>query len=125
MGKLPGGMILCTALEKLGVKHVFGLPGSQNVLFFEALRQSSIRTILATHELAAAFMANGYYRASGKAGVLTTIPGPGFAYTVPAIAEAADDSAAVLYIAGKPLNRGQQFDLQVIDQAAILRPLVK
>src|ERR1700737_902845 len=99
MKKLTGGTILCSELEKLGVQHIFGLPGSQNVSFFEALRQSSIRTVLATHELAAAFMANGYYRASGKVGVLTTIPGPGFAYTVAAIAEASQDSSALLYIA--------------------------
>jgi acetolactate synthase-1/2/3 large subunit len=104
---------------------MFGLPGTQNVALFEGLRRSPIRAVVPTSELAAGFMANGYYRASGRPGVLTTIPGPGFAYTVPAIAEAAHDSAAVLYIAGKPLARGNVFDLQVIDQPAILRSLVK
>ncbi|HZR58786.1 MAG TPA: thiamine pyrophosphate-binding protein [Terriglobales bacterium] len=119
-------MILCTALEKLGVKHVFGLPGSQNVLFFEALRQSSIRTILATHELAAAFMANGYYRASGTPGVLTTIPGPGFAYTVAAIAEASQDSSALLYIASQPVeDSNKKFHRQSVDQRALLAPMVR
>jgi acetolactate synthase-1/2/3 large subunit len=102
------------------------LPGSQNVEFFEALRQSSLRTILANHELSAAFMATGYYRASGKVGVLTTIPGPGFAYTVAAIAEASLDSAAVLYIASKPPDvAGKKFNRQSIDQRAILGPLVR
>jgi acetolactate synthase-1/2/3 large subunit len=126
MKKAPGGKLLCSTLENLGVKHVFGLPGSQNVEFFEALRQSSLRTILANHELAAAFMANGYYRASGKVGVLTTIPGPGFAYTVAAIAEASLDSSAILYIAGKPPDvAGKKFNRQSIDQRAILGPLVR
>jgi acetolactate synthase-1/2/3 large subunit len=121
-----GGEALCSALEHLGVKHIFGLPGTQNIPLFEALRLSSIRTVLATHELAAGFMANGYYRASGKVGVLTTIPGPGFAYTIPAIAEAAHDSAALMYIVGKPAyTKGREFNLQAIDQRAILAPLVK
>jgi acetolactate synthase-1/2/3 large subunit len=124
--KKSGGRLLCSALENLGVQHIFGLPGSQNVEFFEALRTSSVRTILANHELAAAFMANGYYRASGKVGVLTTIPGPGFAYTVAAIAEASLDSAAVLYIANKPPDIvGKKFNRQSIDQRTILGPLVR
>ncbi len=121
-----GGEALCSALERLGVEHVFGVPGTQNIALFEALRRSSLRTILATHELAAGFMANGYYRASGKVGVLTTIPGPGFAFTVAAIAEAAQDSSALLYIAGKAATiPGRKFNLQQIDQRAILAPLVK
>ncbi len=126
MKKLTGGTILCSELEKLGVQHIFGLPGSQNVSFFEALRQSSIRTVLATHELAAAFMANGYYRASGKVGVLTTIPGPGFAYTVAAIAEASQDSSALLYIASQPVeDPNKKFHRQSIDQRALLAPIVR
>jgi acetolactate synthase I/II/III large subunit len=126
MAKFNGGRLLCSALEGLGVQHVFGLPGSQNVEFFEGLRESSVRTILANHELAAAFMANGYYRASGKVGVLTTIPGPGFAYTVAAIAEASLDSSAILYIANKPPDvAGKKFNRQSIDQRAILGPLVR
>ncbi len=126
MKKASGGRLLCSTLESLGVKHVFGLPGSQNVELFETLRQSSLRTILANHELAAAFMANGYYRASGKVGVLTTIPGPGFAYTVAAIAEASLDSSAILYIASKPSDvTGKKFNRQSIDQRTILGPLVR
>lgn len=123
---MTGNEALCSALEQLGVKHVFGLPGTQNVDLFEALRRSSLRTILATHELAAGFMANGYYRASGKPGVLTTIPGPGFAFTVAAIAEASQDSAALVYITGKPAGQtGRKYNLQEIDQKSILAPLVK
>lgn len=121
-----GGRALCAGLERLGVTHIFGLPGTQNVDLFEELRRSSIRTVLATHEMAAAFMANGYYRASGKPGVLTTIPGPGFAFAVAGIAEASADSAALLYIVGKPAaGPARQFNLQAIDQSAMLAPLVR
>jgi acetolactate synthase-1/2/3 large subunit len=126
MKRCTGAQAVCSALEQLGVEHVFGLPGTQNISFFEALRQSSLRTILATNELAAAFMANGYYRASGRVGVLTTIPGPGFAWAVAGIAEASQDSAALLYLVNKPApGPGAKFNLQAIDQRAILSPLVR
>lgn len=126
MRRATGGRILCSTLEQLGVRHVFGVPGTQNISLFEALRQSSLRTILATSELAAGFMANGYYRASGKVGVLTTIPGPGFAWAVTAIAEASQDSAALLYVVNKPAaGPGTIFNLQAIDQRAILATLVR
>ncbi|MGB7621760.1 MAG: thiamine pyrophosphate-binding protein, partial [Terriglobia bacterium] len=72
-----GSNLLASTLERLGVRCVFGLPGSQNFALYEALRKSPIRTILTTNELAASFMANGYFRGSGKTGVVVTIPGPG------------------------------------------------
>ena len=126
MKRLTGSQAFCLALERLGVHHIFGVPGTQNVALFEALRRSSVRTILPTHELAAGFMANGYYRASGKAGWLTTIPGPGFAYAVPAIAEASQDSTGLVFVVGKPASGpGQKFNLQAFDQKAVLAPLVK
>jgi acetolactate synthase-1/2/3 large subunit len=71
-------------------------------------------------------MANGYYRASGKVGVLTTIPGPGFAWTIAGIAEASQDSSALLYIVQKPATGpGTKFNLQAIDQRSILAPLLR
>lgn len=121
-----GAALLCRALSQAGVTHVFGLPGTQNIDLFEELRRAGLRTVVPTHELAAAFMANGYYRASGKPGVVTTIPGPGFAYVLPALAEAAHDSAGVLYIVEKPAFRSdRRFVLQAIDQHAMAAPLVK
>lgn len=126
MSSQSGSSLICRSLERLGVEHIFGLPGTQNVDFFEELRQCTIRAIVPTHELAAGFMANGYYRSSGRPGVLTTIPGPGFAYVVAAIAEARHDSAAVLYIVEKPeFAPAHKFTLQAIDQQAILGTLVK
>jgi len=128
MGKAQktGSALICEALENLGVRHVFGLPGSQNYLLYESLRHSSIETILPTSELAAAFMANGYYRASGKVGVIITIPGPGFTYAVTGIAEAYLDSAAILCLVGKPAESpGRKFQLQAIEQKAMAKPVVK
>src|SRR5512134_3965405 len=121
-----GAELLCNTLESLGVEHVFGVPGTQNVLLYDALRRSSIRSVLSTHELGASFMANGYYRASGKVAPLVTIPGPGFTYALTGLAEAMHDSSAVLHIVGQPaVETGKKFVFQELDQEGVATPLVK
>jgi acetolactate synthase-1/2/3 large subunit len=93
---------------------------------YDALRRSGLRSVLTTHELGAAFMANGYARAAGKVGVVVAIPGPGFAYTLAGLAEARLDSVPLLLITGEPAREpGRSFQHQAIDQAAIARPIVK
>ena len=99
-GAVRAADALCATLEDLRVRHVFGLPGTQNLALAEALRRSNTRWIVPSNELAAAFMANGYYRASGRPGVVLTIPGPGFTWALTGMAEARLDSAAVLWITG-------------------------
>ncbi len=114
------------ALKSAGVSHAFGLPGTQNLAVFEALRTSSLRTVVASHELGASFMANGYYRASGKVSLLATIPGPGFTYAMSGLAEAWLDSAALVHLTSAPAREpGQAFQLQAIDQSTMARPVVK
>lgn len=121
---VTGNQLACATLERLGVTHIFGLPGSQNLGFFEALRISRIRTILMSSETGAGFAANGYYRSSGRVGVFTTIPGPGFTLALTALAEARADSAAVLYLVAAP-ERLRKFALQSIDQLTIAAPVLK
>jgi acetolactate synthase-1/2/3 large subunit len=117
---------ICEALLRAGIECAFGLPGTQNVALYEALRTSRLRAVVATHELSAAMMANGYYRASGRAAALVTIPGPGFTWALTGIAEASLDSAALLHLVGAPATEpGARHQLQAIDQAAIARPLVR
>ncbi len=120
-----GAELLCQALRVSGVECVFGLPGTQTVAVHEALRRSGLRTVLATHELAACFMANGYYRATGRVAALLTIPGPGFAYALAGLAEASHDSAALLHLTVLPPDEGRRFPFQVIDQRAMAAPVVK
>jgi thiamine pyrophosphate-dependent acetolactate synthase large subunit-like protein len=118
---------LLEALERHGVPAAFGLPGTQVVELWEALRRhQTLRTVVATNELAAAFMANGAARATGTAAALLTIPGPGFAYSLAGIAEARLDSAPLLLVAPEPARRADGGAAQqAIDQAAIAAPLAK
>jgi thiamine pyrophosphate-dependent acetolactate synthase large subunit-like protein len=126
MKRRTGADRLCEALAARGVDCVFGLPGSQTIPLYEAIRQSGLRAVGATHELAASFMANGYARASGRPGVLTTIPGPGFTYALTGLAEARLDSAPLLHVTTLPADSpGRRFQRQAVDQAAIAATLVK
>ena len=126
MPEESGSKLICDTLLRLGVECVFGLPGTQNVALFEALRTSPLRTVIATHELSAAMMANGYHRASGRVAALITIPGPGFMWALAGVAEAALDSAALIHLVGLPASSpGQHYQLQAINQAAIAGSLVR
>jgi acetolactate synthase I/II/III large subunit len=122
---MTGADLLCRTLEGKGVTCVFGVPGTQTIPLHEALRRSRIRVVQATHELAASFMANGYYRASGRIAPLVTIPGPGFTYALTGLAEALHDSAAVLHITGRTPGADPLRHFQALDQRAIAGPLVK
>lgn len=116
---MNGSELLVRCLESAGSDTVFGVPGTQNTGLFEGLRKSNLRTILTTHELGAAFQANGFARASGKAGIVMTIPGPGFLYALPGIVEARHDSAPiVMFVPRAHEVEGKAFQLQVLDQSA-------
>ena len=63
--------VLIESLQDWGVESIFGLPGDGINGIMEALRrrQDKVRFIQARHEEAAAFMACGYAKYSGKLGV--------------------------------------------------------
>lgn len=125
-GMRLGAEVICDALQHAGATVVFGMAGSQNVDLFDALGASSLRTVATTHEMSAAFAAVGFYRASGKVGVVTTIPGPGFTFATTALAEARADSAGVLHIVPASNDGSDRpFQFQDIDQVGIARALAK
>src|ERR671923_1120895 len=86
-------------LAREGVRHVFGIPGIHNLAIYDALlRQSQIVHILARHEQGAAFMADGYARASGEPGVVIVTSGPAATNTITPLAESYDGSVPVFVI---------------------------
>ncbi len=58
-------------LEEAGIDMVFGMPGGNTLLIYDALysHQSTIRTVLVRHESFAGIMAQVYGRLTGKPGV--------------------------------------------------------
>ena len=70
-------------LHGRGVRHVFVVPGMQIDPLVRALaNHATLTPILANHELAAGYMADGYARASGGIGATFAIGGPGCANLV-------------------------------------------
>jgi len=95
---LTCGELLVQWLEYYGVETVFGIPGVHTVELYRGLPNTNIRHITPRHEQGAGFMADGYYRASGKIGVCFIITGPGMTNIMTAMAQALADSIPMLVI---------------------------
>src|SRR3954468_20088163 len=93
---------LVERLADWGVNTVFGLPGDGINGIMEGLRrhQDRIRFVLVHHEEAAAFMATGYAKATGRLGVCLATSGPGGIHLLNGLYDAKLDHAPVLAITG-------------------------
>jgi acetolactate synthase-1/2/3 large subunit len=98
---------LIDRLREHNVRFIFGYPGGQITPIYDALyRERSIRHILARHEQAAAFMADGYARATGEPGVCLAVCGPGVYNAATPLATSFTDSVPVLLISGQVTSKG-------------------
>jgi len=94
--------VLIESLIDWGVEVVFGLPGDGINGIMEALRtrRDKIRFIQVRHEEAAAFMACGYAKFTGKLGVCLATSGPGGIHLLNGLYDAKLDAQPVLAITG-------------------------
>ena len=99
--KIQVSQILVKFLENLGVKSIFGIPGSHILPVYDAIYDSSIQSVLVKHEQAAAFMAGGHARVTGGVGACITTAGPGATNLVTGIASAYSDNLPVIAITGE------------------------
>lgn len=99
---MKGADCVVACLEREGVDVVFAYPGGASMELHQALtRTKKIRTILPRHEQGGGFMAHGYARATGKAGVCMATSGPGATNLVTCIADAFMDSIPLVAITGQ------------------------
>jgi acetolactate synthase-1/2/3 large subunit len=121
-----GRDILVEALEREGVEVIFAYPGGASMEIHQSLTKSKIRTILPRHEQGGSFAAEGYGRATGKAGVCMGTSGPGATNLVTAIADAYLDSCPLIAITGQVnqnmIGRGA---FQETDIIGVTLPIVK
>jgi acetolactate synthase I/II/III large subunit len=96
-----GSEILVACLEREGVDTIFAYPGGASMEIHQALTRSKIRTVLPRHEQGGAFAADGYGRATGRAGVCMATSGPGATNLVTGIADAYMDSVPLVAITGQ------------------------
>jgi len=101
MAKMSGAKALIEALKREKVETIFGIIGGALLPIHDVLYDSGIRHILARHEQGAAHAADGYARASGRAGVCMATSGPGATNLVTGIANAYLDSSPVIAFTGQ------------------------
>lgn len=124
---MTGGQIVVRALEDEGIPYTFGIPGTHNIELYDALAQSDkVRPVLVTDEQSASFMADGFWRASGKLGCANLVPGAGLTHAMSGIAEAFLDNVPMLVL-GCGIRRDTQhaFQLHDVDQSALAAPVTK
>lgn len=99
---MEGSQAIIKCLKENGINTIFGYPGGMILPLFDALSKTNdIDFILTTHEQSAAHAADGYARASGKAGVCIATSGPGATNLVTGIATAFMDSIPMVIITGQ------------------------
>lgn len=126
-----GGEAVVDAVLAHGVDTVFALPGVQTYPIMDALHraQNRVRVVSPRHEQTAAYMANGYARATGRPGVFSVVPGPGVLNAGAALCTATAINAPVMMLTGQVpsafVGRGRGHLHEIPDQAATLRSFIK
>ncbi len=121
-----GSQVLLEALERNGVKQIFGYPGGTIMPVYDALVGTSLKHYLCRHEQGAALAADAYGRVTRRAGVCMATSGPGATNLVTGIANAFMDSVPMVVITGQVPSALQGTDaFQEVDIFGITLPIVK
>ena len=122
---------LVKSLINHGVDTIFGLPGVQTYALYDALHrhQDQLHYVGSRHEQGAAYMAFGYAKSTGRVGVYTVVPGPGFLNTAAALCSAFGANAPVLCLTSEVptayIGSGAGYLHELPDQLATMRLLTK
>lgn len=123
---LTGAQALLKALEEEKAEIIFGYPGGATLPVYDKLHESGIRHILCRHEQGGAHMADGYARATGKAGLCMATSGPGATNLVTGLATSFMDSTPVIAISGQvPREMIGNDAFQEVDITGITIPITK
>ena len=126
MPRTSGARAVVEVFREENIRHVFHLPGSQIIDILDEIYQSPIRAIMTRHEQGAAFMADGYARATRGVGVCMATVGPGAVNLVSGIAASYKASIPVIAITGvhdqKILERDSFHEM---DQVGLFKPITK
>ena len=126
MDEMIGARALMVAMEKEGVREVFGLPGGANLPIYDEFARCDIRHILVRHEQSASHMADGFGRVSRKPGVCFATSGPGATNILTGMATAHADSAPMVAVTGQvPVPMIGRDAFQESDIIGMSNPVVK
>jgi acetolactate synthase-1/2/3 large subunit len=125
--KKSGAFLLVYALEQIGVKFTFGIPGVHNTEIYDELNKSTkIEPVLVTHEGGASFMADGISRTTNSIGTTVIVPAAGTTHAMSGIGEAFLDGIPMLVISGGTRrDTGRQYQLHQLDLEPLVSAIVK
>jgi acetolactate synthase-1/2/3 large subunit len=125
--KKTGASLAVYALEQIGVKYTFGIPGVHNIELYDELNNSDqIEPILVTHEGGASFMALGVSCSSDSIGTLMIVPAAGTTNAMSGIGEAYLDGIPMLiFSGGTRQDSGRHYQLHQLDQEKLVGEITK
>lgn len=126
MADLSPGHVTAQALADCGVDVVFTLMSGHTTPVVDAFPELGLRVIDVRHEEAAAHMAHGYARATGRPGVAMVAAGPGLTNSASGVAHAWSSGSPMVVIVGRaPLAQSDLGALHDMDQLSFMRPITK
>jgi acetolactate synthase-1/2/3 large subunit len=131
--KLKVSDLIAEALEKLNIKHAFGMIGAGNVHVFESIAKRGFTEIICVHHEQAATMAmQTYFRTSGRLAACLLTTGAGASNGITGVLSAWADSMPGIVIAGnenskftKPENILRMWGVQGFDSVAMVSKITK
>jgi indolepyruvate decarboxylase len=116
--KMKLGDYLVAYLEKIGVSHLFGIPGDLVInLFLKLGRLRGIKVITLSHEPGVGFAADGYARATGRIGAVCVTYGAGGHNMVNPVAGSFAERVPILVISGGPGEEERKLGVLIHHQA--------
>lgn len=122
-----GAYLVRFALEQIGVKFTFGIPGVHNTEIYDELNKSEMITpMLVTHEGGASFMADAISRTSNSIGCCVIVPAAGTTHAMSGIGESYLDGIPSLIISGGiRTDSGRNYQLHALDQTKLVQEVTK
>jgi len=124
--KLRAADLVARRLYEAGCRTAFGMPGGEVLTLVDALEAAGIRFVLAKHENAAGFMAEGVWQRTGAPGILVATLGPGALNGVNVIANAEQDRVPLIVLTGcLDETEALTYTHQILDHQQVMRPITK
>jgi indolepyruvate decarboxylase len=112
------GDYLVAYLKKIGVSHLFGIPGDLVInLFLKFGRPRGLKIVTLSHEPGVGFAADGYARSTGRIGVVCVTYGAGGHNMVNPVAGSFSERVPLLVISGGPGEEERKLGVLIHHQA--------
>lgn len=112
------GDYLVSYLKKIGVSHLFGIPGDLVIkLFLKFGRPRGMKIITLSHEPGVGFAADGYARSTGRIGAACVTYGAGGHNMVNPVAGSFSERVPILVISGGPGEEERKLGVLIHHQA--------